>query len=117
MPLAYYIIQKDLRGEAAVPELSCSLAYFCRTCGEIWGRIVVEGAETWNLQQVPCAAHQPTGVPDWNRIAGSILLPLDPHVGAWGQAASLALLPAAMLRRELEIHLTHTETLWQNSPQ
>lgn len=33
-----------------------SEAFFCPECGEIWGRVLVEGA-AWHAVQIPCERH------------------------------------------------------------
>lgn len=35
-----------------------SVAYFCRTCGEVWRRILVhENADDWHVIHTPCRRH------------------------------------------------------------
>jgi hypothetical protein len=53
------------------PEFSSQLAYFCTTCGKIWGQVLIPSAPSWQVFQVPCRRHKPLGVPDWGAIPGS----------------------------------------------
>lgn len=86
-----------------------SIAYFCSTCGDVWGRIVAGSA--WHIQQVPCEQHRPRGVFDWSTISGSILNGMEQKVfvGRWAWAATLDVMPKEVLLRELEVHINYIE--------
>ena len=106
-----YIASAELRESYAVD----SIAYFCPTCGDVWGRIVA-GAY-WQLLTVPCEQHVPACVASWYKIPGSILIPMERKdaVGRWGWGAVLEVLPAAVLQRELLIHINHVERNYHES--
>lgn len=85
-----------------------SLAYFCPTCGDVWGRIMVEGGEPyWSLQHACCEKHSPRGGVEWGKIPGSFLttLPLaaNEYGGMW-LARSIEHMPREVLEREVRIH-------------
>jgi hypothetical protein len=91
-------------GSSLAPEASRSVAFFCHTCGEVWGRVVVEGA-TWNTASVPCKEHQPLGVFDWLSLPGSFL---NQRLWAednpiWNRANCLDYLPESVLQYEFEL--------------
>lgn len=71
-----------------------STAYFCRECGQIWGRCVTSLAEKWETLYASCPAH---------RDAWSIS-------GAFTSGSRLALLPylpAEILRWEFQQHMEY----------
>lgn len=110
MTKAVYFLGKNFIGSAELPPHhigSDSQAYFCSTCGDIWARIIIEGA-TYHLWNVPCENHSRTGVPDWSATPGSLLIPtayrLD-RSSCMFWAATLEILPIALLRREFHLHL------------
>lgn len=82
-----------------------SLAYFCRCCGEIWGRILA-GPE-WQILHVPCEAHTPSAVSDWGKFPGSFLNNFmhQDRMGKWAWASAIESLPLPALQREVRIHL------------
>jgi hypothetical protein len=93
-----------------------SLAYFCPTCGEVWGRILCNGqyAPHWSVEVVPCVRHTTQCVPSWGKVPGSFC---SSHAEGntkarlsvmwWGRA--LEHLPSAVFCREFEIALQHFE--------
>lgn len=90
-----------------------SLAYFCHTCGDVWGRIMVDGGHYWHVEHIPCCKHQRTGVPDWaGKVPGSFLLEDDSRkrmlsVLKWARA--IEHLPVAVLDYELHRHIFYLE--------
>ncbi len=72
-----------------------SLAYFCPTCGEVWGRLVVGKGDEWVALSAPCAKH-----PAWRgTVQGSFLRSWNPH--------GLDELPDELLAYEFDTHWTH----------
>ena len=72
-----------------------SLAYFCPTCGEVWGRLVVAPSDEWLALSAPCARH-----PAWlGTVPGSFLRGWNP--------TGLAELPDELLPYEFDIHWTY----------
>ena len=98
-------------------ELECdivphSLAYFCTTCGEIWGRIACETeghSPHWSVEVCPCLHHSRSGVPDWSKIPGTItdafLTERSLSKMWWGRA--LEHLPPKVLRQEFDRLMQH----------
>ena len=68
-----------------------SQCFVCPTCGEVWGRIQVEGKE-WLPLRRGCAKH------DWLDVGGSFLPP-------W--VTSLSLFPREVLLREFLLRYQH----------
>jgi hypothetical protein len=88
-----------------------SFAYFCSTCGEIWGRVWSQECRLWDVEDVPCVEHVPQGVSDWSRTPGSFLnrQPNSFNTPRTHQIITLEHLPPAVLRRELEVHIRNYE--------
>lgn len=89
-----------------------SLAYFCSTCGEIWGRIECRGEgerDMWSVEICPCLHHSPQGVPDWSRYAGTVTdsFPTTRMLSKmwWGKAVEH--LPPKVLRQEFDRLIQH----------
>lgn len=78
----------------------CSYAFFCRQCGEIWGRIVVQDPrgvqQAFNSIEVNCEGHH-----DFWNVPGSMLANHLEYL--------LDEFPPAALRRELEVHINAVE--------
>ena len=113
---AMHYLGTSFLGEAALTTqlgIPHSQAYFCATCGEIWYRIWVEGG-LWMVHHAPCAAHRGELVMDYAAIPGSVLY--TSPVGSPSYAAHIDFAPPAVLRRELDVHLswiTKELELWQ----
>ena len=76
-------------------------AMFCPECGEVWARMPVDGVGTpnwWRIIGGNCERHPPTSR---YVVGGSLIL-------NWEQELT-DLLPEAVLRRELELHLKLVE--------
>ena len=69
---------------------SASLALFCPTCGEVWGRVIVDGSQ-WHPVNRGCRAHPPC-----NDVGGTFIAP-------W--RSTFAELPPEVLRYEAMIRL------------
>lgn len=109
---AQYFIGRDYFGAAEIPGHSDSIAYFCATCGDIWGRILVD-KQVFQIRNVPCANHKRTGVPDWGSHPGSLLITpgvTSDMLGSMFWAAALNYLPERVLQREFQLHLSHVES-------
>ncbi len=117
MPTALYFLHNKLVDQAT---FKCdftphSLAYFCPTCGEIWGRIMVDGGGYWSVEPASCEKHTPQGVPEWGKIPGAFCTSIDNRrqnlsVMWWGRA--LEHLPPTILQREFMLTLNHYERLY-----
>lgn len=74
-------------------------AYFCSTCGEIWGRVVFQRADgsqlPFEVESVACESH----TDQWN-TAGSLL--------SAGMEGILEALPLQAAAREFRVHLRQT---------
>ena len=93
-------------------------AYFCKTCGSLWGRIKSEDPfATWMMHNVPCEQHLPIGVEDWSAFPGSLLHPrvalADTQVTE--RARAIESLPDELLEREFKLHLGHFNKLYGDS--
>jgi hypothetical protein len=86
-----------------------SLAYFCSTCGDVWGRVIT--AASWSVINAPCSRHAPTGVADWGHVPGSMLLYSirKDDLARWAWGVAIETMPAAVLHKELEAHLNYVE--------
>jgi len=109
---ATYFLHSKFSGQSIIesrfPPLS--LAYFCPVCGDIWARVVVEGAG-WAVEHAPCEKHKPTGGDDWGRVPGSLLLSQlsSKDLSTMWQGRAIENLPESLLARELSLHLKHFE--------
>lgn len=111
MPNASYFLGSRLLGSCRIPDkagIAYSTAFFCRTCGNLWGRVLVEGSD-WRVVEVPCENHTPTGVPDWSTVPGSFLVnSLEAsHTSRmfWGQVIDW--MPQNILQREVLLALRY----------
>lgn len=120
-PTTYFVFDRLLdRGEVESDIAPDSLAYFCASCGKVWGRIYIEGT-TWHQRTTPCERHWKAGVADWATLPGSFL-PFS--IGLWSVevskmfwGATLDNLPAKVLQRELRLSLLEVERNERNEPQ
>jgi hypothetical protein len=102
-PVAFYL-GTTLLGTSSITTrefVPNSHAMFCPTCGEIWGRIVVD-PNSWHVHSAACERHPRRGVPDWANLPGCFTSGTMPStlLGVAGAARALDILPLAVLRRE-----------------
>lgn len=120
MPTVHYFLGTQVAGSSRVPThphsglLPDSVAFFCRTCGELWARALVEeNPEVWQIEQVPCQLHTPSGVPDWSHVPGSITQyrtsRTQESVMFW--AVCFDALPRNLQLRDFDMHLRNRERL------
>ena len=104
--ISYFLGNEHLGDHSASSD---SIAYFCRLCGDIWGR-AVSGPE-WQIEQVPCISHLPSSVADIRAIPGSFLNGLlsSQYVGNFRSAGTFETLPPTVLSHELEVHMQYKE--------
>ncbi len=114
MPSAQYFVEGRYLGQSELPPSPFpyrSFAFFCPTCGEVWGRVVAGGS--WDIIQSPCKLHQPVGVQDWGRFPGSLLWPSLSKtfypITHW--AICLDFLPPPVLQYEFDLAIKDKETL------
>ena len=109
--ISYFLYSQHLGDH---PASSDSIAYFCRQCGEVWGR-ALSGPE-WQLEQVPCPEHLPSGVADIRAVPGSFLNGLlsKHYVGGFRSAGTFETLPPEVLAHELKMHLRYKERELEN---
>lgn len=109
MPLAHYFLGQRVLGASPVPSGARSHCFFCPSCADIWGRIMVEGAEYAELHRNSCERHANACVPTWGQLPGSFILSrmLDPLAHIHSNWASQPLVPAhfplEVLHRELDL--------------
>jgi len=79
--VAHYFLGNRLLGSTSRVQTwdgvqpACSVAWFCPTCGEVWGRLVVGKGDDWMSLHAPCAKH-----PAWSgTVPGSFLRSWNPH--------------------------------------
>ena len=112
---ADYFLGSRHMGRAAIqlgPRMAHQAAFFCSTCGEVWGRVAVAG-ECWLVHQVPCAKHRPAGVWDWSSIPGSFVQYRFERalVSTMFWPIVLEVVPPAVLRWEFELRMQQAERL------
>lgn len=79
-----------------------SLAFFCRTCGDIWARTIVNNGDDWDVLTAPCEQH-PGRIPaDSDRTPGSMLYwgLTEANSAMMWWAGVIDFLPRAVLERE-----------------
>lgn len=114
-PKAYYFFGSRMAATGTLPHHpSCrpsSLAFFCSRCGDLWAKVLVEGAETaWVFQVVPCEKHTPLNAMDWAAIPGSLSQAGFSDVyGAPRWACAFDYLPLSLQNRELLMLINHLE--------
>jgi len=90
--------------QAPLPD---NVAFFCATCGELWGRITSPERTLTRVVCVPCERHEPRYVADWSAIPGSMVTTYpEPY---WNRAYTLENAPRSILQRELTLHLAHLD--------
>jgi hypothetical protein len=106
-----YFIHNALVGQSRVPspvpspESTC---FFCRDCGEIWGRVWFTTPQTrFRVVTAACERHK-AGPWDFISVSGSVLedmfpRALDERAAFW--PLTVDYLPEGMLRRELNLLL------------
>jgi hypothetical protein len=115
--LATFLSKGTVLGQS---EVECdiqphSVAYFCATCGDIWGRIFVKPVDAeqyWEAITAPCIKHKRTGIADWNAVPGSFLVGTEltkgaARVTAWARV--MEHLPEGVLKQEFQVHEAHYE--------
>ena len=98
------------QSEVECPMQPVSTAYFCTTCGDIWGRVFVKPVEheqSWEAVSAPCVKHRPRGVADWSHVPGSFLVGTEMNkeksrITAWARV--IEHMPESVLKYELEVH-------------
>lgn len=102
MPASYFLGNRLLASSAPAPWWSDSdlahhsQAFFCPTCGEIWGRIAVDNL-SWMAVTAGCVKH-----PQWpDEVGGSFIHP-------WCKGCPREL-PFEVLQHELQIRLNQLE--------
>jgi hypothetical protein len=108
MTLAHYFIEGQYLGQTELPLSPFpyrSKAFFCLTCGEVWGRVVADGS--WDVSFTPCRNHTAVGVQDWAYTPGSILnRPFWSNLTAIPfRANCLDIVPLAVLQYEFGLAL------------
>lgn len=106
---ADYFIGSRHFGAGKVHPQSRSLAYFCPTCGDIWGRAVVHGATEWDLYVNSCERHKNTGVYTHGQPPGCFLHAFFVNciAGAACSPAVLSSFPPALIKREFDLTMNH----------
>jgi hypothetical protein len=109
---ADYFVGSRYLGRSSVLDEAYSLAFFCPVCGEVWGRVVVEGAAQWSLTQNACERHLNFVIYTHGQPPGSLLTPSGATaLEAWaGSAGLLKNFPPAAVEREFLIHFPPTES-------
>lgn len=115
--LSYFVGTRLLATtEIEAPFPPFSLAYFCHTCGDIWGRVLVSGQSDtphWGVEHCPCKNHQRSGVQEWASIVpGAFLCNLDSRktvLSVMWWARAIEHFPVPVLQWELERHLAFWE--------
>ncbi len=105
--MTQYFLGTSLLAQREFLRPPLSFAFFCSTCGEVWGRVWTEGSP-WKVHETPCERHQPAGVWDWGRIPGSFVEYVM-EVGLGHASLCLDLMPVEVLRREVIIHCNNYE--------
>lgn len=111
MTTAHYILgQATLMGSAPIPDLnggSHSIAYFCQSCGDVWGRIVVESAPIFDVTSRACSRHAPESVSSWGSVPGTFCQGRAADLSTMRWAAALEYLPEPVLLREFILLYEH----------
>lgn len=109
MPRVTYFLEGRYLGRADFPPQPFpwhSTAFFCMTCGEIWGRVVVDEGY-WEVIQRACRLHTPRTLLDWGGTPGSLLHGqiTQAFIPVTHRANCLENLPPEVLRHELLLSL------------
>lgn len=114
-----YFLGAQLLGQSETFSASASVhsqAFFCTTCGEIWGRLAVEQeamSQVWEITYSPCLKHKSQMALEWGHIPGSFLggsflaRRVDSAIMHWAKAIDV--MPVEVLRRELKLALNNQE--------
>lgn len=110
----FYMVEGRLLASGVIPlypVMARQIAYFCTTCGEIWGRILIEGGKDWEVIQSPCRHHTPMGVSDWGTIPGSLVQRKfhSSLVSIMDAARCLDLVPDAVVKYEFLLSLNQKD--------
>lgn len=113
---AVYFLEGQFLGQSEFdcPNLPHSLAYFCATCGEIWGRIhctTPNHSAHWDTVICPCTRHSPASVQDWSKIPGTVTdaFLTVPLLSTMWHGRALENLPPPVLKREFLLLLSYFE--------
>lgn len=109
----YYLRQKHL-GRMEIPPQRFPpqhIAFFCPSCGEVWGRIVISEGGYWALFNVPCREHRPAGVQDWGGVPGSFTQGRLEYryTSTMFTPMCLDLVPQEVLKNEFEVYMQRAE--------
>jgi hypothetical protein len=89
------LVEEQFHGTAGVCRPR-SKVFVCPTCGDLWARIVVEGAKHFPLSH-PCEKHEARGF--YDMIPGSVYEPWETKL--------LEAYPRELLLRETKLHIDH----------
>lgn len=112
---AQYFLGSNWLGRSirSLPPEADSIAYACQQCGEIWGRIVVEGSTFFHIVVRPCEAHSPSTVKDWGERHRQGLFHWwntdENSTSLMFHAAIPTYFPELVLRREVLILFEHRD--------
>lgn len=84
-----------------------NVAFFCTTCGQLWGRITSIGDSITRVVSVPCEHHNPRYVADWSAIPGSLVTTYPEPF--WNRAYRVDAAPRSVLEREFHLHLAYLD--------
>ena len=107
--------------EYEASSLPRSFAYFCPTCGEVWGRIAVAdlagGPGIWEVLHSPCERHHRAGVQDWSAIPGGFSdysRATASELPVQYRSRAIESFPAGILQRELNLVLSEIERIYND---
>lgn len=110
-----YYVNDSLIGECVLKcegyNIPYSLAFVCTTCGNLWGRCVVNEGQEWDVFGRPCETHLPRHNADNSAAPGSLLCPsrtLDYSPSRWWSGVT-DYMPRSVLEREFLLAMTHWE--------
>lgn len=108
MHLITYIINNELLGSVNLESEIAprSHAFFCETCGEVWGRIVAGRDVLWEIHIQPCEGHTVSTPSYLSQTPGSILRDwfYNFHeLSPYNKPLALELFPHGLLIRELTL--------------
>lgn len=88
-----------------------SMAFICTTCGNVWGRCVVNDGTKWDCLTTPCENHRPHHNGDNNNPPGSLLCPgrtMRFAASHWWSAI-LDFMPRPVLEREFLLAMRYRD--------
>lgn len=91
---------RSLHSEGGITYYPMSLAFLCQKCGDVWARIVVEGA-AFRVEYGDCRKHAIDKMRISGEHPGSIYRPWLSYL--------VDDLPSEVIRREFNLHLKHYE--------